>query len=76
MSENNSKNNIIPRDDVPRDEIKEKGEMTGPLDVPQEEYGEERITLEVSPGTGRLRIAVLFLRIRSTTSAGRPAERS
>jgi microcin C transport system permease protein len=46
MSENTSKNNIIPRDDVPRDEIPEKGEMTGPLDVPQEDYGDNQPTLE------------------------------
>ncbi|MDB5036319.1 MAG: Peptide/nickel transport system permease protein [Chlorobi bacterium] len=39
-----SKDNIIPRDDLPREEIKEKGEQVGPLDVPQEEAHESHAT--------------------------------
>jgi microcin C transport system permease protein len=45
MADHTSKNRIIPRDDVPREEIEEKGEQTGPLDVPQEEWGEDQPTL-------------------------------
>jgi microcin C transport system permease protein len=41
-----SKDNIIPRDDLPREEIREKGEQVGPLDVPQQEAGEEQPKLE------------------------------
>ncbi len=41
MSDESSKDKNIPRDDVPRQDIPERGEQTGPLDVPQEERGED-----------------------------------
>jgi microcin C transport system permease protein len=46
MAEHSSKDNIIPRDDLPREEIPERGEQTGPLDVPQEELGNTLQRLE------------------------------
>lgn len=41
MGDQSSKDKNIPRDDVPRQDIPERGEQTGPLDVPQEETGED-----------------------------------
>ncbi len=41
MSDESSKDKSIPRDDVPRQDIPESGEQVGPLDVPQQERGEE-----------------------------------
>lgn len=46
MADHSSKNRVIPRDDVPRDQIEERGELRGPLDVPQEETGEDIARLE------------------------------
>jgi microcin C transport system permease protein len=45
MADHSSKSNLIPRDDLPREEIPERDEMRGPLDVPQEERGEDIPTL-------------------------------
>lgn len=46
MADQNSKDNIIPRDDLPREENTEKGGQTGPLDVPQENKGEDMPDLQ------------------------------
>ncbi len=46
MSDHSSKNRIIPRDDLPREEGEEREGVTGPLDVPQQETGEDFQTLE------------------------------
>ena len=46
MPENDSKSNFPPHDDLPRDHIPERGEQTGPLDVPQQDLGENFVTLE------------------------------
>jgi microcin C transport system permease protein len=45
MADDSSKNNTIPRDEAPRNENREISEMRGPLDVPQEERGEDIPTL-------------------------------
>jgi len=46
MADQNSKDNIIPRDDLPREENTAKGGQTGPLDVPQENKGEDMPDLQ------------------------------
>jgi microcin C transport system permease protein len=48
MPDQTSKDNIIPRDDLPREENPEKGEQAGPLDVPQMDAGEDHQELQDS----------------------------
>ena len=46
MADHSSKDKIIPRDDLPREEVPERTEQVGPLDVPQEELGDDLQRLE------------------------------
>lgn len=48
MADNSSKKNLIPRDDLPHEGDAEREESVGPLDVPQEELGEDLPRLEDS----------------------------
>ena len=45
MADDSTKNNTIPRDDLPRNENKDLAETRGPLDVPTEERGADIPTL-------------------------------
>jgi microcin C transport system permease protein len=75
MAEQSSKEKIIPRDDLPREEIPERGEQVGPLDVPQEELGENTFQSLEDRMLARQSIAIRHFLPDTETEAGQSAQR-
>lgn len=74
MADQDSKDNIIPRDDLPREEIPEKHEQVGPLDVPQENAGESIPSLQ-DEMLARPPLAVRHIIPDTETEERQPAQR-
>lgn len=74
MADQDSKDNIIPRDDLPREEIPEKHEQVGPLDVPQENAGEGVPSLQ-DEMLARPPLAVRHIIPDTETEERQPAQR-
>lgn len=74
MADNSSKDRGVPRDNVPRVDITERGEQTGMLDVPQEFAGDDKARFE-DRMQARQSIAMRHIIPDEAADAGQSAQR-